>query len=369
MSIKSKRLSQISRNENAHKEGTRVSPCERNRYQHYNAVIFWSATWPSAPRRSPSTATRATEAFRQVAEKACQVVATRWRRSTSAWAKWVNVTLARCPRVGRVVLWHPQDRGGRCRPEHAAQAARVRLYAARQPRARLIVHESLLPAIEPIRDQLPSLKHIVVIGQRDGYQPYAAWIAGQPATLATAPTHRDDICSLNFSSGTTGEPKGILHAHKDYPLAAQFWGRAGAGPARGRSHLWRPQLFFTFGLGGNLIFPWYVGASCALYAGAITQPISSRQWRTTGPRSSTMRRRAMPPPWRWKPATTISLRCGCASRPANRCRACLGVEATHRHRYHRWDRLDQRTSIFSCRTGPATSAPRQQRQAVPGATS
>jgi benzoate-CoA ligase family protein len=142
-------------------------------------------------------------------------------------------------------------------------------YMLRDSRARaLIVHESLLPAIEPIRDQLPLLKHIVVLGQRDGYQSYADWIAGQPTTLAAMPTHRDDICSLNYSSGTTGEPKGILHAHKDYPLTAQLWGVNVLGLREDDRTFGVPKLFFTFGLGGNLIFPWYVGASSVLYAGS-----------------------------------------------------------------------------------------------------
>ena len=63
-----------------------------------------------------------------------------------------------------------------------------------------------------------------LIGRRDSYRSFDEWIAGQPTTLEAAPTHRDDFCSLNYSSGTTGEPKGILHAHKDYPLTSQLWG-------------------------------------------------------------------------------------------------------------------------------------------------
>jgi acyl-coenzyme A synthetase/AMP-(fatty) acid ligase len=82
----------------------------------------------------------------------------------------------------------------------------------------------LLPAVQGVCGNSPFLKHVIVIGQREGYQSYAAWIAGRPTTFETAPTHRNDFCSLNYSSGTTGEPKGILHAHKDYLLTAQWWG-------------------------------------------------------------------------------------------------------------------------------------------------
>ncbi|MEK6575480.1 MAG: benzoate-CoA ligase family protein, partial [Chloroflexota bacterium] len=143
-------------------------------------------------------------------------------------------------------------------------------YILRDSRARtLIVHAALLPSIAPIRDQLDFLKHVIVIGGkgRDGDFVFKDWITGESTELAGAPTHRDDFCSLNYSSGTTGEPKGILHAHKDYPLTAQLWGKDVLGLRESDRCFGAPRLFFTFGTGGVLIFPWYVGASMVLMAG------------------------------------------------------------------------------------------------------
>ncbi len=143
-------------------------------------------------------------------------------------------------------------------------------YMLRDSRARvLVVSEALLPSIEPIRDDAPFLERVVVIGQpnRSEDLSYQDWIAGEPTTLEAALTHRDDFCSLNYSSGTTGEPKGILHAHKDYPLTSQLWGVNVLGLREEDRTFAVAKLFFTFGLGGNLIFPWYVGASCVLFAG------------------------------------------------------------------------------------------------------
>jgi benzoate-CoA ligase family protein len=142
-------------------------------------------------------------------------------------------------------------------------------YILRDSRARaLIVHQALLPAVEPVLANLPFLKHIIVIGRHESHQSYADWIAQQPTTLDAAPTHRDDFCSLNYSSGTTGEPKGILHAHKDYPLTSQLWAVNVLGLREDDRTFGVPKLFFTFGMGGNLIFPWYAGASSVLYAGS-----------------------------------------------------------------------------------------------------
>jgi benzoate-CoA ligase family protein len=143
-------------------------------------------------------------------------------------------------------------------------------YILRDCRARVvIVQEALLPAIEEVRDQLPHLEHIVVIGQEEkaGTVRFMDWILEQPVSLEPALTHRDDFCSLNYSSGTTGEPKGILHAHKDYPLTAQLWAVNVLGLREDDRTFAVAKLFFTFGTGGNLIFPWYVGASTVLYPG------------------------------------------------------------------------------------------------------
>jgi benzoate-CoA ligase family protein len=145
-------------------------------------------------------------------------------------------------------------------------------YILRDSRARtVIVHEALLPSLAPIRADAGYLEHVVVVGEgkgADGDFLYGDWIGGEAKQLKAGPTHRDEFCSLNYSSGTTGEPKGILHVHKDYPLTAQLWGVNVLGLRESDRTFAAAKLFFTFGTGGNLIFPWYVGASVVLFPGA-----------------------------------------------------------------------------------------------------
>ena len=144
-------------------------------------------------------------------------------------------------------------------------------YILRDARPRvLVVHEALLESVADVLEGLDIVEHVVVIGEgaRRGDTSFADWIAGESGECEAAPTHRDDFCSLNYSSGTTGEPKGILHAHKDYPLTAQLWGVNVLGLTEQDRTFAAAKLFFTFGLGGNLIFPWYVGASVVLLAGS-----------------------------------------------------------------------------------------------------
>ncbi len=144
-------------------------------------------------------------------------------------------------------------------------------YILRDSRARvLVIHQALLPTIADIRAEAPFLEHVIVIGQPDRAEDiaYTDWIEGQSTALETDPTHRDDFCSLNYSSGTTGQPKGIIHAHKDYPLTSQLWGVNVLGLQENDRTFSVAKLFFAFGLGGNLIFPWYAGASVVLFPGA-----------------------------------------------------------------------------------------------------
>ncbi|MHC4959577.1 MAG: benzoate-CoA ligase family protein [Planctomycetota bacterium] len=131
-------------------------------------------------------------------------------------------------------------------------------------RARVLIASAALKAsVEKLdRSRLPSLEHVIVIGET-----FEDWIANASPDLEAAATHRDDICCLNYSSGTTGEPKGIPHAHKDLPLTAHLWGRSVLGIREDDRTFAGAKLFFTFGTGGNLIFPFYAGASAVLLSG------------------------------------------------------------------------------------------------------
>jgi benzoate-CoA ligase family protein len=151
-------------------------------------------------------------------------------------------------------------------------------FILRDSRARvLIVHESLLDVVELLLDQHPTLRQVIVIGQprRSKDFSFATWLAPEATTLVAAPTHRDDFCSLHYTSGTTGQPKGMFHAHKDYPLIAQNSGVDLFGLTENDRTFSAAKLFFVYGIGGNLAMPWYVGASTVLDAGSARNAVAT----------------------------------------------------------------------------------------------
>lgn len=147
-------------------------------------------------------------------------------------------------------------------------------YILADSRARvLVVHESLLERVAPLLGKHAAQLCVIVIGSatHSEYTDFYDCINAESDRLEAAHTHRDDFCSLHYSSGTTGMPKGVLHAHKDYPLIARLAGVNVFGLTENDRTFSVAKLFFVYGIGANLIFPWYVGASCVLYAGSPRQ--------------------------------------------------------------------------------------------------
>ncbi len=62
------------------------------------------------------------------------------------------------------------------------------------------------------------VSHVVAATQAtdtlDGWQPYPAWLGDIEDTSPTVTIGPDDLCNIIYSSGTTGEPKGIVHTHQ-----------------------------------------------------------------------------------------------------------------------------------------------------------
>ncbi|HYD13236.1 MAG TPA: AMP-binding protein [Allosphingosinicella sp.] len=74
-------------------------------------------------------------------------------------------------------------------------------------------------------------------------------------------TGRDDVALVAFTSGTTGNPKGCVHYHRDILAPADSFARHLLAPAPGQRWACSAPIAFTFGLGMLLIFPWRFGGA------------------------------------------------------------------------------------------------------------
>jgi 2-aminobenzoate-CoA ligase len=77
-------------------------------------------------------------------------------------------------------------------------------------------------------------------------------------------TASDDVCLIAFTSGTTGEPKGTMHFHRDMLAICDSYAKHVLRAEPTDRFTGSPPLAFTFGLGGLVLFPLRIGASTVL---------------------------------------------------------------------------------------------------------
>jgi acetyl-CoA synthetase len=93
------------------------------------------------------------------------------------------------------------------------------------------------------------------------------WLAGQSADLAAADTGRDDMAFWMYSSGSTGRPKGIVHLHHDMAYTHASYANEILKLDENDICFSPPKIFFAYGFGNSITFPFSVGASTVLNTG------------------------------------------------------------------------------------------------------
>jgi 2-aminobenzoate-CoA ligase len=74
-------------------------------------------------------------------------------------------------------------------------------------------------------------------------------------------TDAEDVAIIAFTSGTTGQPKGCVHLHRDLLSTCDTFGALVLRSGEDDVVTGTPPVAFTFGLGVNVLFPMRVGAS------------------------------------------------------------------------------------------------------------
>jgi len=90
----------------------------------------------------------------------------------------------------------------------------------------LFVDATFLPLVAKLRDQLPKLDHVILMGPHDekmaeqlpGLRFYDDFVESGDADFAWPSFDETTASSLCYTSGTTGNPKGVLYSHRSTVL-------------------------------------------------------------------------------------------------------------------------------------------------------
>ncbi|MEO8458401.1 MAG: acetate--CoA ligase [Chloroflexota bacterium] len=138
----------------------------------------------------------------------------------------------------------------------------------------LVTSPELWAKVKAIRDDLPALEKIVLVTRRtqaeseDGVVLWDEVIGNQSDEFETEKTTPDDYSVMHYTSGTTGKPKGAVHAHNaivgqyatgkyvlDFHDDDIYWCTADPGWVTGTSY--------------GMFAPWSNGVTCLVYEGGF----------------------------------------------------------------------------------------------------
>ncbi len=78
------------------------------------------------------------------------------------------------------------------------------------------VHADYLDAVDGIRDAIPGVRHFVALeGARDGWLDYEATLATSDPEFSRPEIDESDLLTINYTSGTTSRPKGVMITHRN----------------------------------------------------------------------------------------------------------------------------------------------------------
>jgi benzoate-CoA ligase family protein len=95
----------------------------------------------------------------------------------------------------------------------------------------------------------------------------SSWLVTFPADLTEAGTHRNEMAFWMYSSGSTGRPKGIVHLQHDMAYSDQAFARHLLKLTPSDICFSVPKMFFAYGFGNSITFPFSVGAATLLLPG------------------------------------------------------------------------------------------------------
>jgi acetyl-CoA synthetase len=140
----------------------------------------------------------------------------------------------------------------------------------------LITDMTQLPKVLAVRDRLPQLRTVIVIGAGAHGSVFLDWdrlLAASSDSFATVDTAAEDPALLIYTSGTTGQPKGALHAHRvmlgSVPPVEQWLSHW----PRGNEVMWTPaEWAWIAGLYDALFPAWFYGTPVVAHRFAKFDP-------------------------------------------------------------------------------------------------
>ena len=130
-----------------------------------------------------------------------------------------------------------------------------------------VVSDAVARTLREARHHAPYLRHVVVVGEPVYDElSYPEIIRTADSSLRPADTTRDDVCFWLYTSGTGGQPKAVVHGQHAMRSCVDSYARTVLAIDESDTTYSISRLYFAYGLGGGLYFPFAAGATALLVA-------------------------------------------------------------------------------------------------------
>src|SRR5216684_2815300 len=91
------------------------------------------------------------------------------------------------------------------------------VYLINHSGARVVcAHSDYLAAVAGVRDQISQVEQFVALeGEQPGWIDYEETLAQSPAGFVRPDIRENDLLTINYTSGTTSRPKGVMITHRN----------------------------------------------------------------------------------------------------------------------------------------------------------
>ena len=134
----------------------------------------------------------------------------------------------------------------------------------------LFVSSPLLSVVEPLLADHPTIKTVFVTGEHASNHLTFIDELGRCTPQPTVESSPDECAFWLYSSGSTGQPKGVRHLHSSLRETADTYGVQVLGIEQEDIVYSAAKFFFAYGLGNSLSFPMSVGATSLLLSSRPT---------------------------------------------------------------------------------------------------
>jgi len=136
-------------------------------------------------------------------------------------------------------------------------------------RARAVVADAkTMERLAPLLEKHPFCGVKLMVGEGelpDGWERWEDALGEASDATQNADTSRDDVAGWLFTSGTTGKPKGAVHFHRHFAFNTEVYAKNTLGLQQDDVFVSVSRLFFGYGTGTNLMFPFAVGGKAVLF--------------------------------------------------------------------------------------------------------